>query len=158
MIIFLHCLATVSETNYRWRNCYVCRCMKRLDTIWHKHPSELAQITFSKTIWALRTVFLLWRPDILSKKLSYSQHPGWCCWASLESGLVDKISSHSCHPAANSAAYLFFIINGIHLFLPWQITQWKGNWKIKVVASANVWMEPEREEWKSINCYEQQVQ
>lgn len=128
---FQHCLVTVNQTNSGWRNCYGCRCMKRLYSIWHKQSSELAHTTFSKTIWAFGGCFSALKPDILSNKLSYSQHSGWCCRASLESVLVDRISSHSCHPAANSAIYLFFVINGIYLFLPWQITLWRGTGKSK---------------------------
>lgn len=150
-IIVQHCLA--DHKNTRGINCYICRCMKSLYRIWHKQPSKLAHTTFSKTIWAFRTVFLLKSPNILSKKLSYSQHSGWCCWAFLESGLVDTISSHSCHPAAHSAIYLYLNHTWDTFISPLTNHTVKWNWKIKAVAS--VWTEPEREEWKSINCYEQ---
>lgn len=57
--IFQHRFVTVDQTNCGWRNCFVHRCMKRLYRIWHKQPSGMAHTTFSKTIWAIRTVFLL---------------------------------------------------------------------------------------------------
>lgn len=57
---------------------------------------------------------------------------------SLESSLVDRISSHSCHPAATSAIYLFFCHKRDIFITPLTSSTVEGNWKIKAVASANV--------------------
>lgn len=87
--------------------------------------------------------------------LSCSQHSEWRCQASLESSLVDEISSYPCHPAAK-AAYIYFstYICVWHIYFSLDNPAVKANWKkIKAVASANVSNEPESKEWKSMNWY-----
>lgn len=88
--------------------------------------------------------------------LSCSQHSEWRCQASLESSLVDEISSYPCHPAAK-AAYIYFstYICVCDIFISPLIILLlrRTGKKIKAVASANVSNEPESKEWKSMNWY-----
>lgn len=155
---FQHCLVTVNQTNSGWRNCYACRCMKRLYSIWHKQSSELAHTTFSKTIWAFGGCFSALKPRhsfqqvilLSTLRLVLSSISGICpCGQNFQPFL----------PPSCKFCYIFIFCHKWDIFIsPLTNHTVKGNWKIKAVSSANVWTEPEREEWKSINWYERQVQ